>query len=59
MNAGDRGRVQRQAGYEVECFEKTDRVGGHWHTDYDALHLITTRNMTAFAGSARTRWVGR
>ena len=38
----------RQAGYEVECFEKTDRVGGHWHTDYDALHLITSRNMTAF-----------
>ena len=38
------------AGYEVECFEKTDRVGGHWHTDYQALHLITSRNTTAFEG---------
>jgi len=38
----------REAGYEVECFEKTDRVGGHWHTDYDALHLITSRDMTFF-----------
>jgi Flavin-binding monooxygenase-like len=38
----------RAAGYEVECFEKTDRVGGHWHTDYDALHLITSRDMTSF-----------
>lgn len=38
----------RQAGYEVDCFEKTDRVGGHWHTDYDALHLITARDMTHF-----------
>lgn len=38
----------RRRGYEVDCFEKTDRVGGHWHTDYDALHLITSRDMTAF-----------
>ncbi|WP_370178881.1 flavin-containing monooxygenase [Rhodococcus wratislaviensis] len=38
----------RQAGHEVECFEKTDRVGGHWHTDYEALHLITSRDMTMF-----------
>jgi hypothetical protein len=40
----------REAGYEVECFEKTDRVGGHWHTDYEALHLITSRDMTSFEG---------
>ena len=40
----------REAGYEAECFEKTDRVGGHWHTDYEALHLITSRNMTHFEG---------
>jgi cation diffusion facilitator CzcD-associated flavoprotein CzcO len=40
----------REVGYEVECFEKTDRVGGHWHTDYEALHLITSRNMTHFEG---------
>lgn len=38
----------RKAGYEVDCYEKTDRVGGHWHTDYDALHLITSRDMTHF-----------
>ncbi|MFE5838106.1 flavin-containing monooxygenase [Arthrobacter sp. NPDC056493] len=38
----------REAGYDVDCFEKTDRVGGHWHTDYDALHLITSRDMTHF-----------
>ncbi|RII95432.1 NAD(P)/FAD-dependent oxidoreductase [Clavibacter michiganensis] len=40
----------RAAGYDVDCFEKTDRVGGHWHTDYDALHLITSRDMTHFEG---------
>ncbi|MDF2442193.1 MAG: hypothetical protein JWR01_396, partial [Subtercola sp.] len=38
----------RQAGYDVDCYEKTDRVGGHWHTDYDALHLITSRDTTHF-----------
>lgn len=38
----------RAAGYDVDCYEKTDRVGGHWHTDYDALHLITSRDMTHF-----------
>src|SRR6185312_11322743 len=40
----------RAAGYQVECFERSDRVGGHWHTDYDALHLITSRDMTYFEG---------
>src|SRR5215468_6907812 len=43
-------RQLRRAGYAVECFEKTGRVGGHWHTDYEALHLITSRNMTTFEG---------
>jgi hypothetical protein len=38
----------RNAGYQVDCYEKTDRVGGHWHTDYDALHLITARDQTFF-----------
>ncbi|MGW6903082.1 flavin-containing monooxygenase [Streptomyces sp. NPDC054940] len=38
----------RRLGHDVDCFESTDRVGGHWHTDYDALHLITSRDMTAF-----------
>ena len=40
----------RLAGYEVDCLEKTGRVGGHWHTDYEALHLITSRDMTHFEG---------
>ena len=37
-------------GFAVECFERTDRVGGHWHTDYDSLHLITSRDVSGFAG---------
>lgn len=40
----------RAAGHDVECFEKSDRVGGHWHTDYEALHLITARDATFFEG---------
>ncbi|GAA3649763.1 flavin-containing monooxygenase [Microbacterium marinilacus] len=40
----------RRAGYEADCFEQTDRVGGHWHTDYEALHLITARDQTVFEG---------
>ena len=36
------------AGLEFDCFEKTDRIGGHWNTDYDFLHLITSRNVTAY-----------
>ena len=38
------------AGREVDCFEATDRVGGHWNTDYEALHLITSRDVTGYAG---------
>lgn len=38
----------RKLGYDVDCFEKTSRVGGHWHTDYEALHLITSRDTTMF-----------
>lgn len=40
----------REAGHEVVCFEKTDRTGGHWNTDYEALHLITSRDTTFFEG---------
>ena len=40
------------AGHDFDCFEATDRVGGHWHTDYDNLHLITPRSGP---GSAATR----
>jgi len=38
----------RSAGFDVVCYEKSDRVGGHWNTDYDALHLITSRDTTTF-----------
>jgi cation diffusion facilitator CzcD-associated flavoprotein CzcO len=38
----------RAAGHDVAGYEKTKRVGGHWHTDYDALHLITSRDTTTF-----------
>jgi hypothetical protein len=43
-------RTLLDAGFTVDCFERTDRVGGHWHTDYDALHLITSRDVTAYEG---------
>ncbi|MDN7177355.1 NAD(P)/FAD-dependent oxidoreductase [Caballeronia sp. SEWSISQ10-4 2] len=38
------------AGFAVDCFEKGGRVGGHWHHDYDALHLITPKNSSCFDG---------
>ncbi len=34
----------------VDCFEAGERVGGHWNTDYEALHLITSRDVTGYAG---------
>lgn len=37
------------SGRQVDCFEATDRVGGHWNTDYEALHLITSRDVTGYA----------
>jgi cation diffusion facilitator CzcD-associated flavoprotein CzcO len=43
-------QVLTRRGFAVECFERTDRVGGHWHTDYDSLHLITSRDVSGFAG---------
>jgi hypothetical protein len=43
-------RVFREAGHDVVALERTDRVGGHWHTDYEALHLITPRDVSGFAG---------
>lgn len=39
-----------EAGLDFDCFEATDRVGGHWHTDYDCLHLITPRDGSGFRG---------
>jgi len=43
-------RVFRDAGHEVVAFERGDRTGGHWHTDYEALHLITPRDVSCFDG---------
>lgn len=43
-------QVLTDRGFEVDCFEKSDRVGGHWHTDYESLHLITSRDVSGFAG---------
>lgn len=37
-----------EEGHDAECFEKNSEVGGHWNTDYDALHLITSRSQTHF-----------
>jgi cation diffusion facilitator CzcD-associated flavoprotein CzcO len=43
-------QVLREQGFRVDCFEQTDRVAGHWHTDYESLHLITSRDVSGFAG---------
>ncbi|WP_051580606.1 flavin-containing monooxygenase [Pseudonocardia acaciae] len=43
-------RTLTAAGIPVDCYERTDRVGGHWHTDYDFLHLITPRDASGFDG---------
>ena len=42
-------KAMLDAGHEVDCFEKSDTIGGHWNHDYDALHLITSRQVTGFA----------
>ena len=43
-------QVLTRQGFAVDCFERRDRVGGHWHTDYESLHLITSRDMSGFEG---------
>src|SRR5262245_22943650 len=40
--------VLEDEGFSVDCFEQSDRVGGHWHTDYECLHLITPRDSSGF-----------
>lgn len=54
IGAGAAGMAAMRAlierGLEFDCFEATDRVGGHWHTDYDNLHLITPRDGSGFRG---------
>ena len=43
-------QVLLDEGFSVDCFEGGDRAGGHWHTDYDCLHLITPRDSSGFDG---------
>ena len=43
-------RTLQEQGITADCFEKSDRVGGHWHRDYDALHLITPKKTSGFDG---------
>jgi cation diffusion facilitator CzcD-associated flavoprotein CzcO len=43
-------QVLLDEGFSVDCFERSDRVGGHWHTDYECLHLITPRDSSGFEG---------
>ena len=47
--------VLTDEGFSVDCFERGDRVGGHWHTDYDCLHLITPRDSSGFEGHPMPR----
>ena len=43
-------QVLTAQGFDVGCYEQSDRVGGHWHSDYESLHLITSRDVSGFAG---------
>jgi len=43
-------KVLAEQGFAVDCYERSDRVGGHWHTDYESLHLITSRDVSGFEG---------
>jgi cation diffusion facilitator CzcD-associated flavoprotein CzcO len=43
-------QVLLDEGFAVDCFERSDRIGGHWHTDYECLHLITPRDSSGFDG---------
>lgn len=43
-------REMNARGREVDCFEKSGRVGGHWNTDYESLHFITSRDVSGFPG---------
>src|SRR5918999_1132331 len=43
-------QVLLDEGFSVDCFERSDRVGGHWHSDYEFLHLITPRDSSGFDG---------
>ena len=50
-------QVLLDEGFSVDCFERSDRVGGHWHSDYESLHLITPRDSSGFEGSRCRRTI--
>lgn len=39
-----------EQGFDVDCIERNTTVGGHWRTDYESLHLITSRDVSGFVG---------
>lgn len=41
-------RVLRDHGHEVTVFESRAEPGGHWNSDYEALHLISSANISGF-----------
>lgn len=43
-------RALRDNRIEFDCFESSSVVGGHWNTDYRALHMITSRDVSSFPG---------
>jgi cation diffusion facilitator CzcD-associated flavoprotein CzcO len=43
-------KVLSEQGFDVDGFERSAQVGGHWHADYESLHLITSGDVTGFEG---------
>lgn len=43
-------KTLRDQNINAVCFEKSQQVGGHWHDDYQALHLITPKSTSCFDG---------
>lgn len=43
-------REMRDAGYDVQAFERGDDVVGVWARVYDTVHLLTPRQATSFRG---------
>ncbi len=43
-------KAMLDAGHDVDCFEASGEIGGHWNHDYDALHLITSSRVTGYEG---------
>lgn len=41
-------KVLKDKKVQIDCYERSDKVGGHWQNDYEALHLITPKSTSAF-----------